>query len=103
MIIDSATNLLNIFGGDIQDLSHFLLEERIPDGWQPKVLDKFGITVFDFIGPALKIEFGIEAEVRNVIAGDVGTSNTMRFMYVLVVLFRCRLLINMLAEREKTE
>jgi hypothetical protein len=36
--------MLAVFGGKIDALRTFLLEERIPDGWAPWNASRFGIT-----------------------------------------------------------
>lgn len=35
-----------IFGGDVEDLRWFLGQERLPDGWEPRVRSRLGHTIF---------------------------------------------------------
>ena len=60
---NSSSTLLTIFGGKIQDLRVFLTDERLPDGWQPRVLHPMGLTMAEFNKTALKVEFGIASEL----------------------------------------
>lgn len=43
----------------MQDLQPLLLEERIPDGWEPRILERHGLTITTFNRTVLKVEFGI--------------------------------------------
>ncbi|KZT08126.1 chloroperoxidase-like protein [Laetiporus sulphureus 93-53] len=54
--------LLTIFGGNVQDLKVMLLEERIPDGWQSRIRRPGGLTLTEFQGTVLTVEFGIKEE-----------------------------------------
>jgi hypothetical protein len=63
MVLDSASTLLTLFGGRVDDLTPFLLEERIPDGWEPRVRSRFGLTIATFNRTVLRVEFGIKEEV----------------------------------------
>lgn len=38
------------------DLEPFLIEERIPDGWEPRILSRKGLTIQAFNGTVLKVE-----------------------------------------------
>ena len=55
--------MLIILGGKVKDLRPFLLEERIPDGWQPRVLHPMGLTMAQFNKTAMQVEFGIKEEL----------------------------------------
>ena len=59
----SSSTLLKILGGKIKDLRVFLLEERIPDGWQPSVRHPMGLTMAEFNQTAMRVEFGITEEL----------------------------------------
>ena len=59
----SASTLLNIFGGRLSDIYTFLTEERIPDGWESRVRDQMGLTLFGFNRTAFRVELGIQEEV----------------------------------------
>ncbi|KAI9056394.1 Cloroperoxidase [Trametes sanguinea] len=65
----NGANLLTIFGGRIQDLRPFLLEERLPDGWEPRVRHRMGLTMLEFNATvALPVELSIKEEVDGSIA-----------------------------------
>ena len=59
----SSSALIVIFGGYVADLRPFLLEERIPDGWQPYDRHRMGLTMAEFNMAGLKVELGIEEEL----------------------------------------
>lgn len=52
--------MLTIFGGRIADLKPMLMEERIVDGWQPRILDRFGLTMAAFNFTVLPVENGVD-------------------------------------------
>ncbi|KAJ7446559.1 Chloroperoxidase [Mycena latifolia] len=58
----NASTLLTIFGGRMSDLEPLLKEERIPEGWQPRVLSRMGLTILAFNRTVLKVENGIKEE-----------------------------------------
>jgi hypothetical protein len=58
MFISSST-MLTIFGGRQKDLEIVLTEERFPEGWEPRILERMGLTMAAFNRVALKVEFGI--------------------------------------------
>jgi len=58
--VRSSSTLLTFFGGKVKDLKPFLLEERFPDGWEPCVRNRFGMTVFTFNKTVFKVELGIK-------------------------------------------
>jgi len=60
----NASTLLTIFGGRVNDIYTFLTEERLPDGWESRVRDQMGVTLFAFNRSLFRIELGIEDEVR---------------------------------------
>jgi hypothetical protein len=37
--------MYSIFGGDVKDLRVWLVEERFPDGWEPRNREAFGHTI----------------------------------------------------------
>lgn len=61
--------MLTILGGKVKDLRPFLLEERIPDGWQPRVIHPMGLTMAAFNRTALQVEFGIKEELPQAFGG----------------------------------
>ncbi|KAJ7437208.1 Chloroperoxidase [Mycena galericulata] len=58
----NSSTLLTIFGGRIADLEPFLLEERFPEGWEPRVRSHMGLTFIAFNRTALKVEKAIKEE-----------------------------------------
>ena len=83
----SASFLLTTFGGKVEDIGPFLLEERLPKGWQPRILDRFGLSILNFSKTIVKIELGIEAELgKSLVAGKIaGKANGST--YVSLVFF----------------
>ena len=60
----SASTLLTIFGGRVNDIYTFLTEERLPDGWESRVRDQMGLTITTFNRTVFRVELGIEDEVK---------------------------------------
>jgi len=52
----NASTLLTHFGGDIETLRPFLLEERLLDGWEPTITDAKGLTITKFNKTSLPVE-----------------------------------------------
>jgi hypothetical protein len=52
----SGSTLLTHFGGDIETLRPFLLEERLPEGWEPTMTDAKGLTIMKFNKTAVPVE-----------------------------------------------
>lgn len=59
-----------------------MIEERIPDGWESRILRPYGLTFATFNRTVLKVEFGVdEKKHRAKLAaesggeGDAATSN----------------------------
>jgi hypothetical protein len=52
--------MLTIFGGRIDDLRTFLLEERLPEGWEPKIRSPYGLTIGAFNKTVLRVELGVK-------------------------------------------
>ena len=59
----SAAQILNVFGGDVADSRAFLLEERLPEGWEPRVRHRMGLTMAELNRTLLRVELGIREEV----------------------------------------
>lgn len=55
----NSSTLLTIFGGNVEVVESILVEERIPDGWEPSVRARKGLTIAKFNATVLKVEFGI--------------------------------------------
>ena len=51
--------MLTIFGGRIEDLEVILKEERLPEGWEPRVRNPWGLTITKFNQTVLAVELGI--------------------------------------------
>lgn len=64
----NSSTMLTIFGGIVKDLRPMLLEERIPDGWQPRVRRPWGLTLTEFQPTVLKVELGIKEEVQSALS-----------------------------------
>lgn len=54
--------MLTIFGGRVEDLKALLIDERLPDGWQSRVLTRMGLTFATFNATVLKVEHGIDED-----------------------------------------
>jgi len=59
----NASTLLTIFGGKMDDIRPFLLEERLPEGWQPRIRHPFGLTIAEFNNTVLRVELGVKEGV----------------------------------------
>ncbi|KAI0827440.1 Cloroperoxidase [Trametes gibbosa] len=64
----NGSTLLTIFGGRVADLAPLLTEERIPDGWEPRVRHRLGLTLCAFNATVLPVELGIREEVDGSLA-----------------------------------
>ncbi|KAJ7077234.1 Chloroperoxidase [Mycena epipterygia] len=59
----NSSTLITIFGGKIADLEPFLTEERIPEGWEPRIRSRMGLTIFTMNArTVLKVENAIKEE-----------------------------------------
>ncbi|KAJ7748406.1 Chloroperoxidase [Mycena metata] len=58
----NSSTLLTIFGGKLGDLESLLVEERIPQGWEPRILARKGLTFLTFNRTVLKVENAIKEE-----------------------------------------
>ena len=52
--------MLTIFGGAIDDLTPMLTEERFSEHWEPRVMDRFGLTMAKFNGTTMPVEWGVD-------------------------------------------
>jgi len=71
---------LTVFGGRVSDLESILIEERLPEGWESRVREPFGLTIASFQPTVLKVEFGIDeskyaAEASSTAAAESGEPN----------------------------
>ncbi|KAJ7096138.1 Chloroperoxidase [Mycena epipterygia] len=59
----NSSGLVTIFGGRIADLTPWLVEERIPEGWEPRVLSRMGMTLVTLNATMVfKIENAVKEE-----------------------------------------
>lgn len=56
----NSSTLLTIFGGRVNDLRVFLLEERLPEGWESRILEPQGLTFITFNKTVSQVEKGID-------------------------------------------
>jgi hypothetical protein len=54
----SASTLLTIFGGKIDDITPFLIEERLPEGWESRIRSRYGLTMATFNKTVFRVEAG---------------------------------------------
>ncbi|KAH9903475.1 chloroperoxidase-like protein [Cubamyces lactineus] len=54
--------LLTVFGGRVADLKSILGEERLPEGWEPRVRRRMGLTILEFNFTAIPVELNIKEE-----------------------------------------
>lgn len=52
----SSSTMLTIFGGRVDDLTPMLTEERFSEHWEPRVLDRYGLTMAKFNGTVIPVE-----------------------------------------------
>ncbi|KJX94856.1 heme-thiolate peroxidase aromatic peroxygenase like protein [Zymoseptoria brevis] len=58
---NSAT-MLTIYGGLVEDLRPMLTEERFTEGWEPRIHDRFGLTMAKFNFTVLPVEHKIDVK-----------------------------------------
>ncbi|KAF9225398.1 Cloroperoxidase [Gyrodon lividus] len=54
----NTATLLVAFGGRIEDLKTFLLEERLPEGWESHIRLPHGLTIASFNRTIMQVELG---------------------------------------------
>ena len=47
----------------MRDIHTFLTEERLPEGWESRVRNQMGLTLFAINRTVFRVELGIEEEV----------------------------------------
>lgn len=52
--------MLTIFGGRVDDLTPMLTEERFSDDWEPRILDRYGLTMAKFNGTVIPVASGVK-------------------------------------------
>jgi hypothetical protein len=55
----SSATLITIFGGRVHDLQSILIEERIPEEWESRVRNRWGLTFGSFNLVVFPLEFSI--------------------------------------------
>ncbi|SJL10077.1 uncharacterized protein ARMOST_13459 [Armillaria ostoyae] len=53
----NSSTMLTIMGGRVKDLESFLIEERIPDGWESRILARKGLTFQAFNKTVFNVEW----------------------------------------------
>ncbi|KAH8726467.1 Chloroperoxidase [Phaeosphaeriaceae sp. PMI808] len=56
----NSSTMLTIFGGRVEDLRVMLEEERFVEGWEPRILNRFGLTMAAFNGTVIPVELGVK-------------------------------------------
>lgn len=54
--------MLTIFGGNVNDLTPMLKDERFSEKWQPRIVDRFGLTMAKFNFTVLPVERGVDVK-----------------------------------------
>ena len=52
--------MLTIFGGSVADLTPMLKEERFSEQWEPRILDRYGLTMAKFNGTVIPVEMKVD-------------------------------------------
>lgn len=58
----SSATMLTIYGGLVDDLRPMLTEERFTEGWEPRIHDRFGLTMAKFNFTVLPVEHKIDVK-----------------------------------------
>ncbi|OBZ76314.1 putative sterigmatocystin biosynthesis peroxidase stcC [Grifola frondosa] len=74
--------MLTVWGGVVKDLRSVLLEERIPDGWQPRVRRPMGLTVSEIQWTVLAVELGVKEEVDGEFSGAGASASQANCVFV---------------------
>lgn len=53
--------MLTIFGGSVSDLEPMLTEERFSEHWEPRIIDRYGLTMAKFNGTVIPVERAVDA------------------------------------------
>ncbi|KAH6647005.1 Chloroperoxidase [Truncatella angustata] len=56
----NSSTMLTIFGGSVADLTPMLKEERFSENWEPRNLDRYGLTMAKFNGTVLPVERAVD-------------------------------------------
>ena len=60
----STCTLLTTFGGRLKDIEIILTEERIPEGWEPRIRKQYGLTFSAFNTSVIPLEFQTSGLVK---------------------------------------
>lgn len=60
----STSTLLVIFGGLQKDIESILRDERIPEGWEPRLRKRHGLTIAAFNTSVIPLEFKTSGLVK---------------------------------------
>ncbi|KAI5365955.1 Putative chloroperoxidase [Septoria linicola] len=58
----NSSTMLTIFGGRVDDLTPMLTEERFSEHWEPRVLDRYGLTMAKFNGTVIPVERKVDTK-----------------------------------------
>ncbi|KAF7188897.1 putative sterigmatocystin biosynthesis peroxidase stcC [Pseudocercospora fuligena] len=58
----NSSTMLTIFGGRVDDLIPMLTEERFSEKWEPRVLDRYGLTMAKFNFTVLPVERAVDVK-----------------------------------------
>ncbi|KAF9531052.1 heme-thiolate peroxidase [Crepidotus variabilis] len=58
----NSSTMLTIFGGRIKDLEAVLIDERLPDSWESRIVRPMGLTMMTFNKTVLAVEKGINEQ-----------------------------------------
>ncbi|KAJ7743576.1 hypothetical protein B0H16DRAFT_1664123 [Mycena metata] len=64
----NCSSLLLVFGGRVADLGPLLREECIPQGWEPRIVSRYGLSLLEFNRNIFKVERAIKEEIPIVTA-----------------------------------
>ncbi|KAH9927979.1 Cloroperoxidase [Epithele typhae] len=67
----NAALILRVFGGIVDDLRAFLLEERLPQGWEPRVRHRMGFSMIEMNFTIARVELGVVEEVNGTLSKTV--------------------------------
>jgi len=59
----NSSTMLTIFGGSIADLTPMLTNEQFPEQWEPRITDRWGLTIAKFNGTVIPVERGVKKEI----------------------------------------
>ncbi|KAG2134793.1 Chloroperoxidase [Suillus clintonianus] len=70
----NSSTLLTIFGGRVDDLRSIVLHERIPEGWESRIRQPYGLTMTNFNKTVLTVELGVREKDWEEVAQDAARS-----------------------------